>query len=142
MRITAIAAACLVALGCASGGSNGDGEFITDFDASLTSRGGSTVTGTARAVASLGRTAVTLEIDGARPGARHPWHVHEGRCGSGGAIVGSASSYPVLEVDEDGSERASGTIDVQLDDDRDYHVNVHASPSDLQTIVACGALVD
>lgn len=130
--------------GCASGGQEEESDdFVVDFSATLEPRPGfGEVTGTVRAVASLGRTAITLELDGGEAGARYPWHVHHGRCGSGGNIVGSATAYPLIEPDAGGDDRVVATIRTQLADDADYHVNVHASPDDLGTIVACGRLVD
>ena len=137
---------CVAAAGaCASGGgpSTGDGEFVVDFDAAI--RGMSryaNVRGAARAVATLGTTAVTVDLQGGVPGSRHPWHIHYGRCGSGGSIVGSAAAYPPLEPDAEGSDRATTTLGVQLDDDTRYHVNVHLSAEEMDVVIACGNLVD
>lgn len=128
--------------GCASSGEESD-DFIADFEATLRGTAGyGSVGGSVRAVTSLGETAVTIRLNGAEPGERHPWHVHEGVCGSGGAIVGASTAYGLLEPDASGSDRVVSTIDVQLDDDADYHVNVHASTTDLGTVIACGELVD
>lgn len=132
----------LLVVGCASGGDEGSSEFVTDFDADLRPTQDYDVRGTARAVASLDRTMVTVDIDGGEPGATHPWHVHHGSCGSGGAIVGDPSEYSALRPDQGGSDREESIIDVQLDDDADYHVNVHLSTSRTNVIVACGELVD
>lgn len=140
-RLTALIAAGFVAACAGAGGGSGD-EGIVDFSAQLQPGTGYQVKGTAHAVASLGRTAVTLEIDNATPGATHPWHVHQGKCGSNGSIVGSASDYPQIKVDADGRERAVATLGVQLSDDAEYFVNVHLSPQQMGVIVACGALVD
>lgn len=93
-------------------------------------------------MAAIGSTAVTVRVEDATPGSEHPWHVHRGRCGSGGGIVGDASDYPPLEIGDEGSARAVATIDVQLVDDDPYHVNVHLSPQAMGTIVACGELED
>lgn len=143
MRAWTTLALALAAAGCASGGGEGaDREWITDFDAQVRSLPGYSVHGRARAIASVGRTVVTLNVEDGEPGAVHPWHVHEGRCGSGGAIVGDAGAYPQLALDGDGDDREVATLDVQLSDDADYHVNIHLSPQDPGTIVACGALVD
>src|SRR5262245_41498967 len=102
-RIIAVALA-LLAGACASGSGSGGGktEGIVDFSATLAPTVGYQVRGTANAVASLGRTGVTVEIDGATPGAHHPWHVHQGKCGSNGPVVGKAADYPVIDVDADG----------------------------------------
>ena len=135
-----LVAACSAA--CVGGGGGGGGEGIVDFSAQLQPTTGNQVRGLASAVASLGRTAVTVEIENATPGASYPWHVHEGRCGSNGPIVGSAADYPAISVDADGRERAVATLSRQLVDDAEYFVNVHLSPQQMNVIVACGALVD
>jgi hypothetical protein len=86
------------------------------------------------------RSQAHVEITNAVPGGDHPWHVHQGQCGSNGPIVGSANAYRSLEVDKDG--RASATADLALPMPRtgQYHVNVHASANNLGTIIACGNL--
>jgi superoxide dismutase, Cu-Zn family len=140
-QVAALIAAGLVAA-CAGAGGGGGDEGIVDFTAQLEPGSGYQVRGTANAVASLGRTAVTVEIENATPGATYPWHVHQGKCGSNGPVVGSGSDYPQIKVDGDGRERAVATLSVQLSDDADYFVNVHLSPQQMGTIVACGALVD
>jgi hypothetical protein len=86
------------------------------------------------------RSQAHVEITNAVPGGDHPWHVHQGQCGSNGPIVGSADAYRSLEVDKDG--KASATADLALPMPRtgQYHVNVHASANNLGTIIACGNL--
>lgn len=87
-----------------------------------------------------GRTSVAIEIRGAAANAMLPWHVHQGACGSGGAIVGDPASYPPLAAGLDGSASGEAILDPALDPDADYHINVHKSPSEMDTIVACGDL--
>jgi superoxide dismutase, Cu-Zn family len=82
----------------------------------------------------------TVSIRGDQPGAIRPWHVHHGRCGQGGAVLGSASEYPPIKVGPDGTGSATASLDVATPATGDYLVNVHASAADLQTIVACGDL--
>lgn len=113
------------------------------WNANLTGQAGfPTVTGTARAEVAEGRTTTTISLSGATPGGTHPWHVHEGKCGSGGAIVGDAAAYTPLSVGAQGTAQGNATVSLTLNEARDYHVNVHASPTDLATIVACGNLDD
>lgn len=140
-RATALLGA-LLAAACAGGGGGGGDEGIVDFSAELTPGAGFQVRGIANAVATLGRTAITVEIENGTPGAVYPWHVHQGRCGSNGAVVGSESDYPAITVDADGRERAVATLRQQLRDDAEYFVNVHLSAQQLGVIVACGPLVD
>lgn len=81
-----------------------------------------------------------IELEGDEPDQVRPWHVHFGTCESGGAIVGPPDDYPPLEIDGNGSAEADATVDAELDRDEDYHVNVHLSEEDLDTIIACGDL--
>ncbi|HEV2148681.1 MAG TPA: hypothetical protein VGR37_14855 [Longimicrobiaceae bacterium] len=112
------------------------------WTATLASQGGSPVRGTARAVARSGHTVATVALTGARAGAVHPWHIHEGTCGSGGSIVGAGNAYPPLQVASNGAANAEAHLMLTLNEARSYHVNVHASPTELGNIVACGELDD
>ena len=85
---------------------------------------------------------VNVTVQGLPPGGTHPWHVHEGKCADGGPIVGPPTSYPALRAGSDGRAAATANITVDLNEARDYHVNVHLSPSSLGTIVACGDFDD
>lgn len=87
-----------------------------------------------------GKTRITLEIRGAASNAMLPWHVHEGVCGSGGAVVGKPTGYPALATGLDGTASAEATIDQVLEPGAEYHINVHESPSDMDTITACGEM--
>lgn len=141
----------LALAGCAGGAEPGDVDDVDsgihDWSAQLTAQSGSEIRGSANVQTVVvegfaGTTAAAITIAGATSGARHPWHVHSGTCGSGGAIMGDAGAYPVLTVGAGGNASASANLAVGLDDDASYHVNVHRSPSELGTIVACGNLVD
>lgn len=85
-----------------------------------------------------GQTGVSVSIAGARPGSMHPWHIYSGACGSGGSIVGSTSAYPVLQVNSTGDASASAMLDVALHSGASYYVNISASPTDVETVLACG----
>lgn len=86
------------------------------------------------------KTHARIDISNASPGGQHPWHVHRGRCGSNGSIVGDASDYPLLKVDGDGKAGAEAHLDLPLPTYGDYFVNVHASQNNLQTVIACANL--
>ena len=73
-------------------------------------------------------------------GTVRPWHIHYGTCGNDQGIVGDANAYPPLRPGSDGTARTSATISVPLDSGRSYFVNIHKSPTELGTIVACGPL--
>lgn len=115
-------------------------DRIGDWEASLAAQGNSGVLGTVAARSAAATSAASITISGAQSGARHPWHIHRGTCGSNGPIVGDASAYPVLVAGSNGVASASAELDVHLDEDGAYYVNVHRSPSDLGTIISCGAL--
>jgi len=113
-----------------------------DWRASLTGQGSYTaVVGTASADVLEGQTSTSIQISGATAGAVHPWHVHEGKCGSG-AIVGDPSAYTPLTVGTDGRATSTAKVAVALNEAKDYHVNVHLSPTEMSTIIACGDLQD
>ena len=80
------------------------------------------------------RTVVSVALAGTSPGERHPTHFHLGRCGTGGDIV-------VLLQSVRGDTGFSVTVlDTPFDDlvGGEYYLNVHRSPAELDTILACG----
>jgi len=114
-----------------------------DWSGTLSPVGGSGISGTARGTTGHDMTHVVVTVAGAQRGARLPWHVHEGKCGDASApVVGSAAAYPPLVVGVDGRAAAEVHLPMDLNEARSYIVNVHASPSNLGTIVACGDLDD
>jgi hypothetical protein len=86
------------------------------------------------------QTIAQISIQGATPGAAHPWHVHRGSCQTGGPIEGDMMAYPDLEIGAGGTANAIATIAHRLSAGVSYFVNVHLSQDDLATIVACGNL--
>ncbi len=85
-------------------------------------------------------TSAGVSISNSAPGGRHPWHVHVGRCGQDRGIFGPAGEYPLLEVGGDGEADADVDLPVPLPMQGQYFIDVHASPSNMGTIVACGNL--
>ena len=109
------------------------------FNATIASVGGSTVTGTAKGTTAHDMSHITVSITGGTPGSTYPWHIHEGKCSDSGApIVGPATAYPPLMVGSDGTATVTADIPVELNEAKNYIVNIHASPTNLGTIVACG----
>ena len=86
------------------------------------------------------RTRAGATLANATPGGEHPWHVHVGRCGSNGSIVGDASAYRPLKVGGNGRAEAAATLNLPLPRSGEFYINVHASASNLGTIIACGNL--
>ncbi len=97
-------------------------------------------TGTVMGNADSTQTRVEVSLAGAAPEGRHPWHLHRGTCGNDQGVVGEASSYAPLTVGTDGRARGVATIGMAMPRTGEYMINVHASPTELGTIVACGNL--
>jgi superoxide dismutase, Cu-Zn family len=108
----------------------------------LTSMNGNKVTGTASLApgSSGGSSVATISIKGGTAGATYPWHVHTGKCAAGGGVFGPGSAYKPVKAGSDGTGTSTANLTVASPTTGDYHVNVHASPSDMKTIVACGDL--
>lgn len=83
-------------------------------------------------------TGAVIAMD--EPGAVRPWHVHHNTCDEGGGIVGSDADYPRLVVDESGTAGVVTTVPTVLDPEADYHVNVHLSEAEMETVIACADL--
>jgi hypothetical protein len=115
-----------------------------DWNANVTGRSmWQGISGRAQAKLEGDNTHVTFVLTGLPAGGPYPWHVHEGTCETGGPIVGDPAVYPPLTVGTDGrAEANTRLINLRLNEARKYHVNVHRSPSDLATIIACGELDD
>lgn len=156
MRVVPIllAAACLGSAACvrtatnpATGRTDVDIESPAkkgeDWSTTILGKGSySAVRGSGKALVAEGKTTATVSLEAAKPGAVYPWHIHEGTCASGGPIVGDATAYTPLTVGNDGRAQGTAQLAVRLDEAKDYFVNVHASPTELATIVACGDLAD
>jgi hypothetical protein len=88
------------------------------------------------------QTDASITVTGLSPSGTYPWHIHANKCSNSGGIIGEPSAYPPLRVGADGVARASAHLNIGLQESKEYSVNVHASPTDLATIVACGDLSD
>jgi hypothetical protein len=86
------------------------------------------------------QTEAHVSIENAAPGGRHPWHVHRGKCGMDQGIFGPADAYPFLKVGGNGHAEADAKLPVPMPREGEYFVNVHASPTNMGAIVACGNL--
>ena len=102
----------------------------------------SAMTGSATARVVDGVADISVRLSGGMAGRTHPWHLHEGKCGSGGAIVGDPSAYTPITIGADGNASGSAKIQKNLNEAVDYHVNFHASSMEMATIVACGEIDD
>ena len=116
-------------------------DVIGNWSSSISPVNNSGISGTAKVSSRAAEAKVDVHIMGATAGAVYPWHVHRGTCGNDKGIVGGASSYKPITVGTDGMAEASETIKVGLNEHESYFVNVHKSPTDMSTIVACGELI-
>ena len=85
-------------------------------------------------------TDFSLRLDNATPGGRHPWQVHRGQCGMDDGIVGFASSYGTVKIDDEGRGAAAATLPMVTPTTGNYFVTVSASAANAETVVACGNL--
>ena len=152
MRIAPLAVAVMLATACArtpkvevdpaSGRADVDVQkpgTPETWSGTLTAMSGSSVSGTASGTTANDASHVTLTLSGAQAGTTHPWHVHEGKCtDTSPPIVGDPAAYPPLVVGADGRATATAHLSVKLNEAKNYIINVHASPTNLGTIVACG----
>lgn len=86
------------------------------------------------------RTRAQVSIMNAVPGGEHPWHVHVGRCGNDQGIFGPPEAYDPLSVGGNGQAESTAELPVAVPTSGQYFINVHASPNNMGTIVACGNL--
>ena len=114
---------------------------VVQWSATLAAEGGGPIGGTATAVPSgAAATTAAVNLTGATPGAVHPWHIHTGRCGDNGPIVGPPAAYPPLTVGADGTAAVNATVPVATPVSGNFYVNVHRSATEMGAIVACGNL--
>ncbi len=85
-------------------------------------------------------TTIQLTFSGDQPGSTRPWHVHKGTCADDEGVVGPADSYTPLTIGQDGRGTAKATLTQPLPATGSYFVAVHASASDMKTVIACGPL--
>ena len=149
---TTFAFAAVLLAACSSGSQSGDtnraepvGFMGARWSATLTPPPGSPTpqvagTGTVMGNADSTQTRVEVALTGATPAANLPWHLHRGTCGNDQGIVGEAADYTPITVGENGRATSTATIDLAMPHSGEYMINVHASPTDLGTIVACGNL--
>ena len=137
----------LLLTGCASGGETDSRPIPAAWTADVQAEVGLEPSGFATVtVMADGGTWANLTLRGGSAGGHYPWHIHEGLCPAGdsepstvGAEVGRSEAYPVLEPNEGGNASATASLNLQLDPDAEYHVDIHQSPEDSE-VVGCGNL--
>jgi CHRD domain-containing protein len=108
----------------------------------LAPQGGTNVAGTATVEPGkdASSTHATVSLTGGDAGATYPWHVHSGKCGDNGGVVGVASAYTPITISKSGSGKVDVTLPFAIPDNGSYYINIHKSASDMGTIVSCGNL--
>jgi hypothetical protein len=108
----------------------------------LMPQGGTTVAGSVSVEPGSGAssTHATVTITGGEAGVTYPWHVHSGKCGDNGAVVGQAGAYTPIKIGKDGNGKVDVTLPFAIPDNGAYYVNIHKSATDMGTIVSCGNL--
>lgn len=89
-----------------------------------------------------GGAKASVSFEGAKGGAMHAWHVHQGKCSATpGPVVGDQSDYQPVTVDERGRGTGTATLrGVTLKDGEEYSVSVHGGASASDPVAACGDL--
>ena len=156
-RITAAAAASIVALSVAGVASAVSGHSAKTYKASLsavnpaaTTAGIATVVGKAQLVDAK-RNKVSLHMRNLAASTMYLWHVHEGSCAATGAPVAGwtyrtqSGANGTLTSNESGNANTKGmSATFNADPTKSYSVNVHvAAPTNglpAGSIIACGDL--
>ena len=157
-RITAAAAASIVALGVAGGAAADSGHSAKTYKASLaavnpaaTDAGLATVTGKAQLVDGKKRNKVSLHMRNLAANTMYLWHVHEGSCAATGAPVAGwtyrtqVGGNGTLTSNESGNANTKGkSATFNADPAKSYSVNVHVATLTngvpAGSIIACGDL--
>lgn len=150
-HIATLTLACFVAAGCGmltktsgteinESGANARNNWTTTLATPSTLAGAVQVHGTGSWMREGNGSMAMVSISNATPGGVHPWHIHAGRCGGNGPVVGDPGAYKALEVNSSGDASQNASLSVALPYANDYYVNVHASPTNMGTIIACGNL--
>ena len=109
------------------------------WSTTLESMNGSKIKGTATLAAgsAAGTSVATVSITGGKANTTYPWHVHVGKCPTG-TVFGPPSAYKPVAAGADGAGTSTANLTVAVPASGDYHLNIHASETDMKTIVACG----
>ena len=158
-RITAAAAASILAMAAAGVATAASGHSAKTYKASLaavnpdaTTAGLATVAGKAQLVDGKKKNKVSLHMRNLAPSTTYLWHVHDGTCAATGAPV-AGWTYRTQDPAGNGTltSNASGNANTKgrsatfnADPTKSYSVNVHVSTLTngvaAGTIIACGDL--
>ena len=85
-------------------------------------------------------TRVHVQLQNASPGGTHPWGVQRGRCGTSGIAFGSSDDFEPIEVNDGGRAEVTAEIPMALPREGEYSIEVLASPTNRDLVVACANL--
>jgi hypothetical protein len=74
--------------------------------------------------------------------ALHPWRIFTGTCESLGTPLGSPASYPVIQMQADGTGSSTALLHVPMPTSGNYNVRIYVSGSNMDRVIACGQLRD
>jgi hypothetical protein len=134
MKKVATGICAVLMVGCASAG---EMRPVQTWSGSIQAETHEDMRAAANVNAGMRESVVSVAVAGDENGAVRPWHIHAGRCGSGGAIVGQATDYPPLRVGATGGADATARLRLGLDPAASYYVNIHESSTNLGNIVGC-----
>jgi hypothetical protein len=83
---------------------------------------------------------VGLNISEDQPGAQRAWRVRGGMCLDGGPVLGSNDAYEPLIISPTGAAEALADILATPDPNAAYHVAIHLSVDEMETVIACADL--
>ncbi len=112
------------------------------FKAEINPTNNGTVTGFATMSGSQGgnSTVVAMQLGG--PPGTYIWHIHNGKCGSLGAVMGDKSNYPPVQVADSGHVMFRTNLNFYPPAGGTYAIEVHqgSDPGSEGNVVACGTL--
>jgi hypothetical protein len=112
------------------------------FKAEINPTNNGTVTGFATMSASQGGNSTVINMTLGGPRGTYIWHIHEGKCGNTGVLMGDKSNYPPVQVGDSGQVMFRTNLNFTPPAGGTYSIEVHqgSDPASEGKVVACGTL--
>jgi len=112
------------------------------FKAEINPLNNGTVTGIATMSGGEGGNTTVVAMTLGGPRGTYIWHVHEGKCGNLGTLMGDKSNYPPIQVGDSGKVTFRTNLNFYPPSGGTYAIEVHqgTDPGSEGTPVACGTL--
>jgi hypothetical protein len=81
-----------------------------------------------------------VSVRGAPVDQQMPWEIRSGNCGENGDQLGAQAAYRTISVRSDGTGDVTATLKITLEAGKTYSVNILASRTNRDRVVACGVL--